>query len=202
MTGYPRPDTAGIIYYVARLRADRLAVKIGFSGNATRRAAQLGGSLLAWHHGTGADEAAVHARFAGCALGGEWFAATPELLAHIAALATDDPPPYVPPQLRRPAPPHCDPPADLDAVQRVEYRFVHRAIDLRRYHGWSQEQVAERTRATGQPLSRGTVLNIEKHRRQVHLGEATALAEVFGVSFNDMIGPGPLPVQLRSTSEI
>ena len=90
MTGY-RPDTAGIIYYLSGTYQGQEAVKIGISSSPNQRARQLRSELLAWHEGTRQTEIDLHTRFANDRLGGEWFAPTPVLLAHIANVQEQSP---------------------------------------------------------------------------------------------------------------
>lgn len=76
----PRID---VVYYL-RWR-DR--VKIGTTQNPRQRlAAIVHEELLAFERGDRTLERARHAQFAALRLGGEWFAAAPELLAHAAEL--------------------------------------------------------------------------------------------------------------------
>jgi hypothetical protein len=82
MSKYPH-SKIGIVYYVSGEYGDQPAIKIGISRGPAQRARQLRGELLAWHVGTGQTETDLHARFADCRLGGEWFSPTAALLTHI-----------------------------------------------------------------------------------------------------------------------
>lgn len=79
----PRVD---VVYYL-RWR-DR--VKIGTTRNPRQRlGAIMHDELLAFERGDRIRERERHVQFASLRLGGEWFAAAPELLAHAATLRAD-----------------------------------------------------------------------------------------------------------------
>lgn len=82
--GYQRRP--GLIYFLRF--GDR--IKIGFTTNLHLRMQQIPhDELLATVAGTMADEKHLHARFAEHRLHHEWFAAAPELLAHIEQIKAD-----------------------------------------------------------------------------------------------------------------
>lgn len=53
---------------------------------------------------------------------------------------------------------------------------------LRRGHGWTGEQLAQRLRDSGCRVSRATLSEVENGRRKISVAELFALAHVFGVS--------------------
>lgn len=76
----PRPDTAdSFVYFIQRERL----IKIGFSVDPIRRAADLGGAVLATIPGGRAVERQTHQRFAHLRDRGEWFQPGPDLLAYV-----------------------------------------------------------------------------------------------------------------------
>lgn len=84
----PRPRVE-VVYYIRY--ADR--VKIGTTWRPRQRLATLWHEeLLAFEPGGRAVEQERHRRFAALRVGGEWFRADAELLAHAAALAADEDP--------------------------------------------------------------------------------------------------------------
>ncbi len=83
------PPTEGYVYF-ARF-ADR--IKIGFSRNPSARVAELRIAapdivLAGSFRGTEDDEAALHAKFSGLSIGGEWFKAEESLLHEIVVRTT------------------------------------------------------------------------------------------------------------------
>lgn len=77
-----KPST-GYVYFAVR-HADK-AIKIGFSKNPQERVKSFSAgsgpcTLVAEKRGSISDETALHRHFKDSRIGGEWFAATPELL--------------------------------------------------------------------------------------------------------------------------
>ncbi|HKT56297.1 MAG TPA: GIY-YIG nuclease family protein [Microbacterium sp.] len=82
------PPRVEVVYYL-RYR-DR--IKIGTTRNPRQRLAAIWhDELLGFERGGRAVEQARHRRFAHLREGGEWFTATPELLAHVDGLGSGDP---------------------------------------------------------------------------------------------------------------
>lgn len=83
------PPRIDVVYYIRQ--GER--IKIGTSRSPRQRLAQLWHErLLAFEPGGRDVEHARHESFAALRVGGEWFRAEPELLAHIAALEPADDP--------------------------------------------------------------------------------------------------------------
>jgi len=83
----PRPDVKsdGVVYFM--LKGDR--VKIGFTTDLAQRAKDLKVErVIGFFPGTMHDERTTHDAFADWRMDGEWFAATPVLLAKIEQLLT------------------------------------------------------------------------------------------------------------------
>jgi transposase-like protein len=90
-----KPSATGLVYFMRR--ADGVGpIKIGCSAWPERRlsALQIWSphplEIVASCQGAFADERRLHRQFADCRLHGEWFEATPELLATIARVASTD----------------------------------------------------------------------------------------------------------------
>lgn len=73
----------------------------------------------------------------------------------------------------------------------VEERFVNRVRSERKRHGWSQADLAEKMAARGLRAHPTTVAKIEAKkpadRRAVRLDEAAVLADIFGLTLDEML---------------
>jgi transcriptional regulator with XRE-family HTH domain len=74
--------------------------------------------------------------------------------------------------------------------ERADSYFGKRVREERSRLGWSQEELAKRLTDNGIPIYNSTVAKIENERkpRAVRLGEAAALADLFGVTLDSMLG--------------
>ena len=70
-----------------------------------------------------------------------------------------------------------------------------RIADLRVSFGWSQSQFSRNLMSAGfESAHQMTVSRIEKGHRVVGLFEAYIIAEVFGVTLDELVGRSPMPV--------
>lgn len=71
-----------------------------------------------------------------------------------------------------------------------------RIVDLRKAHGWSQEQLAERIREHGVPVTGAGISNVESGNKQASDRLLTAWAKALGVEpLNVWHGPLRKPVE-------
>lgn len=81
-----RPERDRVVYYA---QAEDGLIKIGTSLDPERRAAKVGGTLLATEPGGWPEERARHEEFDADRVRGEWFRPSGRLMAHVAALAPE-----------------------------------------------------------------------------------------------------------------
>jgi transcriptional regulator with XRE-family HTH domain len=71
---------------------------------------------------------------------------------------------------------------------RMETHFRKRLKDERDRRGWSQEELARRLSERGVAVHASTIAKIETNARAVRLDEAAAIAELFGLSLDALLG--------------
>lgn len=81
-------------------------------------------------------------------------------------------------------------------AQQVQEAFRSHLAPLRKAHGWTQWEMAERLTAAGWPMSRVTWAQVEGQNRGVSLGEAVVVAKVFGVDLALLVSPEPILVEV------
>lgn len=77
--------------------------------------------------------------------------------------------------------------------QDAEYRFRQRLLDERRRRGWSQAQVANLLRDRGLQVHPTTVAKIEAGERAAKIDEVAAIADIFEVSVDMLLGRSTAP---------
>lgn len=70
----------------------------------------------------------------------------------------------------------------------METHFRKRLKDERDRRGWSQEELARRLGERGVAVHASTIAKIETNARAVRLDEAAAIAELFGLSLDALLG--------------
>jgi transcriptional regulator with XRE-family HTH domain len=78
---------------------------------------------------------------------------------------------------------------DIEIGTRPSKVFGTRLRELRRARRLTQEELAERMRAAGYPLSKSAIVRIEKDERGISLDEALALTLALGGVFAQMLTP-------------
>jgi transcriptional regulator with XRE-family HTH domain len=75
---------------------------------------------------------------------------------------------------------------------RMETHFRKRIKDERDRRGWSQEELARRLGEHGVAVHASTIAKIETDARAVRLDEAAAIADLFGLSLDALLGRNTL----------
>jgi transcriptional regulator with XRE-family HTH domain len=70
----------------------------------------------------------------------------------------------------------------------METHFRKRLKDERDRRGWSQEELAKRLGERGVAVHASTIAKIETNARAVRLDEAAAIADLFGLSLDTLLG--------------
>jgi transcriptional regulator with XRE-family HTH domain len=70
----------------------------------------------------------------------------------------------------------------------IEDYFRNQLRDQREQKHWKQEDLADKLSAKGIPMHWTTVAKIEKGSRSVRIDEAAAIADLFGISVDAMLG--------------
>jgi transcriptional regulator with XRE-family HTH domain len=83
--------------------------------------------------------------------------------------------------------------SDMDTRERQEILFGKRIQKERARLGWTQVQLAERMTAKGVQITASQIAKVEKDTgpRVVRLAEARAMAELFEVSLDNLMGRAP-----------
>jgi transcriptional regulator with XRE-family HTH domain len=71
---------------------------------------------------------------------------------------------------------------------RMETHFRKRLKDERDRRGWSQEELAKRLGERGVAVHASTIAKIETDARAIRLDEAAAIADLFGLSLDTLLG--------------
>lgn len=91
------------------------------------------------------------------------------------------------------------PRAELNA--KAEQDFGRNVQRLRKFRGWSQEDLAARMAAHGYPMHQVTVGKIENANRPTSVGEVAALALIFGVEPRDLLQLTPADRDMAAVDE-
>ena len=65
-----------------------------------------------------------------------------------------------------------------------------RLIELRKKHGLSQRDLAQKLQLAGYDMDKNVITRIETGKRYVTDIELQALIRIFGISYDDLIDPG------------
>lgn len=72
-------------------------------------------------------------------------------------------------------------------MTKAEARFVGNLRKARKADGTSQDEVARLMRVRGFRWHQATVWKVEHGARHIYLGEAEALAQIFGYDLDDLL---------------
>jgi transcriptional regulator with XRE-family HTH domain len=84
---------------------------------------------------------------------------------------------------------------NMGVQEDMDIQFGRRVFNQRKRLGWSQDELAKRLSEKGLPVYASTIAKIEsKHKpRAVRLAEAAAIADLFGVSMDTLLGRSVAP---------
>jgi transcriptional regulator with XRE-family HTH domain len=77
---------------------------------------------------------------------------------------------------------------DMAKTKWTENHFRKRLKDERERRKWKQEELANKLVAKGIPMHWTSIAKIEKGSRSVRIDEAAAIADLFGISVDTMLG--------------
>lgn len=83
-------------------------------------------------------------------------------------------------------------------VLRGEENVAVRVRLEREARGWSTNAVSDRMNDAGYEMNPSAVWRIENGKRRVNVNEAIGLAEIFGISLENLVGPPKLAAHTRA----